>query len=112
MVKVSAEVKTTYSIKVYWNDIVEVIKSKPLFGFEEFEGVDIDTITMEQLKKKMEWLGTPSLLLPTEESRKKTSAVEEMVRKLGFDGVVNYGYFDDKKQVLELSVYNWGADNI
>ena len=99
------EVKTIYEIEISFKDyttiridaktdvIAEVMKA--------FENVNLNDTTMGTLKFDFEKLDDVHTL-------------QYIVRKLGFDGIENYGYHKEKNEgfgIHRMVVYNYG-DNI
>lgn len=98
------EVKTIYEIEISFKDyttirvdaktdvIAEVMKA--------FENVNLNDTTMGTLKFDFEKLDDVNTL-------------KYIVRKLGFDGVENFGYHKEKNEgcgVHRMVVYNYGDD--
>lgn len=114
MRKVTIEVKTIYDIRFDFHDfltIFEAAKSDPA-RIHEFENFDLDNTTMGNIRKSYKSLAEPSFFLTPEESRQQANNLQYIVRKLGFDGIENYGYMpkDDEREEYHMVVYNRGAD--
>ena len=106
MRKVSIEVKTIYSIRFNLDDftiIFENAKNDPT-RVNEFENFCLEDDSAENIRECFESLGK----LFSKDTNKNLAYI---VRKLGFDGIENYGGFhgNDKTEYC-ISVYNRGAD--
>lgn len=104
MRKVSIEVKTIYEIRFNFHDfalIFENAKNDPA-RINAFENFNLEDDSIGNIRECFESLGNLFDNASAENLR-------YIVRKLGFDGVVNFGCFRGEKE-YSMSVYNWGAD--
>lgn len=93
MTIVQKEIKTIYSIRLSEEEMREALSKSRLIDNEEQKEF------MENFKN----------ILYRGESQLRTRAIEDIVRHLNFDGVVNFGFWDDAKSEYRMTVYNWGA---
>ena len=93
MTVVQKEIKTIYHIHLTVEDMKEALYKSLIIKQDQQE---------EFIKrfKNILWNGEDNL---------KTRALQEIVRILGFDGIVNYGFWNNNKSDYRMSVYNWGA---
>lgn len=98
------EVKTIYEIEISFKDYCKIRTNAKTDVIAEvmkaFENVNLDDTTMGTLKFDFEKLDDVNTL-------------KYIVRKLGFDGVENYGYHKEKFEgsgVHSMVVYNCGDD--
>lgn len=93
-----SEVKTIYTIDIQFKDFAELFNAaksdecKPEAAFKEF---DLTDTTIGNIGSCFKGL-------------KETSSIEYIVNKLGFDGVENYGYYNKRKGVYTMVVYDRG----
>ena len=112
MRKTKIEVKTIYNIRFNFHDFADIYadaKNDPV-RLHAFDNFDLDDTTMGNLRKCFESLGKLTFFLSVEESKQQTENIKYIVSKLGFDGVMNYGYLSDDKKEYCMSVFNYGAD--
>lgn len=114
MRKVTIEVKTIYDIRFDFHDflkIFEAAKNDPT-RLHEFEDFNLDDTTMGNIRKSYKSLAEFSVCLSPEKSKQKADNLAYIVRKLGFDGIENYGYMprNDEREEYHITVYNRGAD--
>ena len=108
MRKVSIEVKTIYDVRFNLDDftiIFENAKNDPS-RIHAFENFDLDDDSIENIKECYISLGELF-------SKESAENINYIVRKLGFDGVQNYGGFfgkENKFKEYSVTVYNRGAD--
>lgn len=98
------EVKTIYEIEISFKDycMIRIDAKTDVIAelMKAFENVNLEDITMDTLKFDFENL-------------EDVHTLQYIVRKLGFDGVKNYGYYKEKNEgsgVYKMSVYNYGDD--
>lgn len=109
----SIKVKTHYRIRFNFHDFLEIFtkaKEDPtrVTAFEDF---DLDDTTMGNLRSCFKSLGKLSIFLSAEESKQQCENLRYIVRKLGFDGIDNYGgFYGRDEDEYHISVYNRGAD--
>lgn len=93
-----SEVKTIYTIDIQFKDFAELFNTaksdewKPESAFKE---LDLTDTTIGNIGSCFKGL-------------KETSSIEYIVTKLGFDGVENYGYYNKRKSVYTMVVYDRG----
>lgn len=98
------EVKTIYEIEISFKDycMIRVDAKTDVIAelMKAFENVNLEDTTMGTLKIDFEKL-------------EDTHTLQYIVRKLGFDGITNYGYYKEKNEdsgVYKMVVYNYGDD--
>lgn len=104
------EVKTIYNITISDADMgcildaVLKLRDRSLLStLNAFEGYDLNTLdstqaTSRQILKELWNVGS-----------KDTRTVQFIIREiLGFDGVENYGYYDEDDEVAKMVVYKHG----
>ena len=93
-----SEVKTIYTIDIQFKDFAEIFNAaksddlKPEAAFKEF---DLNDTTLGNIVSCFKGL-------------KEAASIRYIVNKLGFDGVENYGYYNKRKGVYTMSVYDTG----
>ena len=93
-----SEVKTIYTIDIQFKDFAELFNAaksdewKPESAFKEF---DLTDTTIGNIGSCFKGL-------------KEAASIEYIVSKLGFDGVENYGYYNKRKGVYTMVVYDRG----
>lgn len=95
MTIVQKEIKTIYSIRLNEEEIREALSKSRLIDQKEQEDF------MKHFKN----------ILYRGENQLRTRALEDIVRTLEFDGIVNFGFWDNAKNEYRMTVYNWGQDN-
>lgn len=94
----SKKVKTVYNIDIQFKDFSDIFCAakadewRPDSALGEF---DLTDTTIGNVRKCFEALKEPK-------------SIQYIVRKLGFDGVENYGYHNKRKGVYTMVVYDDG----
>lgn len=94
----NSEVKTIYTIDIQFKDFANIFSEaksdewKPESAFKEFDLADTTIGNIGSCFKGL----------------KEAASIEYIVSKLGFDGVDNYGYYNKRKGVYTMSVYDTG----
>ena len=94
MTVVQKEIKTIYHIHLTEDDMKEALAKSKLIHADDKEEF------MKRFKNIL-WSGIDQL---------KTKALNEIVYHLGFDGIINYGFWEEKKSHYKMTVYNCGAE--
>lgn len=114
MRKVTIEVKTIYDIRFDFHDFLRIFSAAKddRTRLHEFENFNLDDTTMGNIRKCYLSLAEFSICLPPDESKQKADNLRYIVRKLGFDGIENYGYMprNDEREEYHMTVFNRGAD--
>lgn len=104
MKTLKSSVKTIYTIALTFHDFLTVFvyasQDKTRYS-EEFAHWDLTDTTIGNIKKAWKDICHPWY-------EYKTKNIQYIVRKLGFDGIENYGYYDENKDLYILSVYDYG----
>lgn len=93
-----SEVKTLYRIDIQFKDFADLFNAaksdewRPEAAFKEF---DLSDTTLGNINTCFKTL-------------KEAESIKYIVDKLGFDGVENYGYYNKRKGVYTLCVYDNG----
>lgn len=93
-----SEVKTIYTIDIQFKDFAEIFNAaksddlKPEAAFKEFDLTDTTLGNIGSCFKNL----------------KEAASIRYIVDKLGFTGVENYGYYNSRKVVYTLVVYDNG----
>ena len=93
-----SEVKTIYTIDIQFKDFAEIFckaKTDEWRHSSEFGEFNLGDTTMGNLQECFKNL-------------REVKSIQYLVRKLGFDGVENYGYYNDRKGVYTMVVYDSG----
>lgn len=111
MRKVTIEVKTIYHIRFDFHDFCEIFakaKDDPS-RVSEFGNFDLNDQTMGNIRECFKTFSGCSFF-DEDHGKQRCKNLEYIVRKLGFEGVENYGgmYGDEKE--YSITVYNRGAD--
>lgn len=110
MIKYTIEVKTTYHIGIQIKDFAKIFaeaKSDPSRLSSEFSEFDLGDTTIGNLDRCFKSLWQPYWSAASEQ---RCRDLQYIVRKLGFDGIENYGCFSQDGRVYKMVVYNRGAD--
>lgn len=94
----SSEVKTIYTIDIQFKDFSEIFcaaKEDEWRHDSELGEFDLNDTTLGNIRKCFE-------------SLREARSIQYIVRKLGFDGVENYGRYNKRKGVYTMSVYDNG----
>ena len=94
----SAEVKTMYALEISYLDFANIFiaAENSISRLDsEFADFDLKNRTIGNIRHCFETLH-------------KAEDIQYIVRKLGFDGVSNYGYYNDRKDVYRMTAYNHG----
>lgn len=94
----STQVKTVYHIDIQFSDFSKIFvaaKSDEWRHDSEFGEFNLQDTTVGNIRDCFKNL-------------KEVKSIQYLVRKLGFDGVENYGYYNDRKGVYTMSVYDEG----
>ena len=94
------EVKTIYTIELNFKDYADAReKSKDdVLALGAFEECKLEDTTVGTIREELETL----------QFRKTAKTLDYIVKKLGFDGVVNYGHYNKMKKSHVMQVYNYG----
>lgn len=93
-----SEVKTIYTIDIQFKDFADIFNAaksdewRPKAAFSEF---DLTDTTLGNVGSCFKGL-------------KEAASIAYIADKLGFDGVENYGYYNKRKGVYTMSVYDTG----
>lgn len=93
-----SEVKTIYTIDIQFKDFAEIFnaaKSDEWKSESVFKEFDLTDTTIGNIGSCFKGLT-------------ETAYIEYIVSKLGFDGVENYGYYNNCKGVYTMVVYDIG----
>jgi hypothetical protein len=94
----NSEVKTIYTIDIQLKDFANIFSAaksdewKPEAAFKEF---DLTDTTIGNINTCFKGL-------------READSIKYIVDKLGFDGVENYGYYNKRKGVYTMAVYDRG----
>lgn len=94
----TSQVKTLHTIDIQFKDFSEIFcaaKADEWRHNKELGEFDLTDTTIGNIRKCFEALKEPK-------------SIQYIVRKLGFDGVENYGYYDKRKGVYSMVVYDNG----
>ena len=99
----SQEVKTIYSIEIELTDFIKIYLAAKddVTRFDAFEQFDLENDDMEYIRNCFNRL----------DNFNNAKDMKYIVSKLGFDGIVNYGFMKtlmNNKKVYRLTVYNYG----
>ena len=95
------EVKTIFTIELSFNDYAEAREraASDEFRMGAFDECDIvEDTTVGTIRYEFENL----------QFRRTAKTLDYIIRKLGFDGVTNYGYYNKYKKAHVMEVYNYG----
>ena len=105
------EVKTLYSIRFNFHDFCKIFagaKNDPARG-NAFAKFDLEDTTIGNIKDCFDSLRGVTFFMK-DGGKQHAEDIQYIVRKLGFDGVENYGGMYEGDTEYSLSVYNRGAD--
>ena len=105
------KVKTVYDIRFEFHDFCKIFmeaKDDPC-RIGAFDNFNLDDDTLGYIRNCFHSLDELSLFAE-DHGKQKAENIRYIVKKLGFDGVENYGVFLRDKNEYSLSVYNRGAD--
>lgn len=110
MKTVSIEVKSIYSIRIEFSDFSKIFaKAKDDPGrLNAFSRFDLEDTTIGNIRKCFKML--EHHFGSSEECHQACEDLQYVVRKLGFDGIDNYGGFFKDDDMYHCTVYNRGAD--
>lgn len=93
-----AEIKTMYTVDIAFKDFSDIFcaaKEDEWRHNSEFGEFDLTDTTIGNIRNCFKQL-------------REVKTIQYIVRKLGFDGVENYGYYNDRKGVYTMVVYDSG----
>ena len=109
MKKLSIEVKTIYNIQIEYLDFYNIFvaaKDDPTL-IDAFEDFNLNDTTIGNVRKCFKMLEASVF---SDRCNQACKDLKYIVRKLGFDGIENYGGFFKDKTVYSIAVYNNGSD--
>ncbi len=99
------EVKTIYHIDIEFTDFDKIFREAATDNWRsqsELQNFNLQDTTIGNIRSCFKSLdGT---------SEQDYKNLRYVVRKLGFDSIENYGFYDKNKDVYKMIVYNNGAD--
>ena len=103
------EVKTIYHIRFNSADFSKIFMEakNDVTRINAFGNFDLEDTTIGNILNCFKSLGEWNWG-NIEKERQKTENIEYIVRKLGFDGIENFGFMKDREYIM--TVYNNGAD--
>lgn len=98
------EVKTIYNIEFNLTDFTKIFMEAKddvtrINAFDEF---NLEDDTMENVKSCFNKI--------CKVWGNNAKDIQYIVRKFGFDGVENYGYYEERTKTYKLVVFNYGDD--
>lgn len=105
------EIRTIYSIEIEFTDFTKIFmdaKDDVTRLSSEFKDFDLEDTTVGNISKCFDRFNAMC-------RENQSKDLQYIVRKLGFDGIENYGYMKkrmDGKKVYRMSVYNYGQVNL
>ena len=105
MKKVKQEVKTIYDIEVKFSECWDLLI--------EFKNEESNEIIYPKLAKVLEEYdvqirANAKIIIENSFAEWHSNLIQYITKKLKFDGIVNYGYYNKNKQVITCQVYNYG----
>lgn len=109
MKKLSIKVKTIYDIQIEFHDFYDIFvkANDDPTRIDAFKDFDLTDTTIGNVRKCFKMLETSVF---SERCNQSCKDLQYIIRKLGFDGIENYGGFYKDKSVYSITVYNNGAD--
>ena len=109
MKKLSIKVKTIYNIQIEYIDFCNIFteaKNDPTL-LDAFKDFNLNNTTIGNIRSCFKMLDAHFF---SDRCNQACKDLEYIVRKLGFDGIENYGGFFKDKTVYSITVYNNGSD--
>ena len=108
-IRTKAEIKTVQTINIPVSSIKEILKMVQQDNLKDIYWKnpkinlsDLDSETWTSIKKnflKMWSVGS---------TREDTETIQYIIRLLGFDGIENFGLYDEHRNCISMVVFNYG----